>query len=1131
MKKKAINLAQAPMAVKRVLFAFLFFSVWAAPNVGANPSLSEEKVNEEQVLQDGKQVTVKGSVVDSKNEPLIGVSVKVVGTSIGTATDFDGNFTINVPRIGSVLEFTYVGYTSQKVTVGNNATLTIVMEDDSQVLSTVVVTAPIGVQRPPKAIGYSVSSVSAKQLTEAGNTNFASALYGKAAGVKITTPPGGATGAVNVQIRGINSLNYNQQPLYVVDGVMIRNDGQNGSKGANNDGYWADQKIRGNGISDINPMDIESLTILKGASASALYGSDAGSGVVVITTKKGSQNQGLGIELNYNGAFESVSNLPKYQYKYGPGYSPSVNEANGADANGWYFDGKENVSGGQRPYFRAYGQFGPAYDGREVTWWDGSVQSYSARKNQLKEAFQVGYTSNLNVALSKQTDILNYRLSYTRLDYTGTQMNSEMQKNNFNLNSTVKLHKDLSLDVVANYINTKTSNRPELLDRLLNNYDGFFNTAEDFSIFKRKYQTSDGYKYVTLANKERNPEEALVFTTRPYAVLDYYWRRLKNKYEEEENRIITSATLNWDIMPKLKLRGRVGNDFTALNIEDKQFVEVAPEYVKTEGSGGYRIDKNQYSTIYGDALLTYSDKFSSDFDFALAGGIQGRDEKYRTQYSSTANGLIIDNWFSLDNSRNQLNTGTSTTNLAKYAYLGILNLAYKNYLFLEATARQEYNSALPPKNNSYFYWSTNMGFVFTDAVSVPKWLSYGKVRASYGIVGNGCPPYVANIAYRQKVLQTTQGSVPGITLFSPTYGNLDLKPEMKHEWEFGLEARFWDDRLSFDASYYTNTVKNQIAELELPYSSGAERQILNIGEIGSNGLELAVSVTPFIGDFRWTTRFNVGFNSSKVKSYNYGMKEYSFWSADESSIKISAVEGEKLGNIYSFDIKRDEATGQALISDEGYYIIDDSKFVKLGNIMPTAVGGWSNTFNYKNFSLDVMIDYRFGGQMISPGTKYQTGAGRFENTMKYRDAENGGIAWTYTGQGGKTYQRNDGVILEGIKASNKEKNTTVISAADYYINTFTWGASGWNSAMVEDNSYIKLRELTVGYSLPSSIANKMYMKDIRVSLFGRNLFYFWKTLENVDPEAPVGSKWYSQGVDAGSTLASKTLGFSISAKF
>lgn len=1130
MKKKAINLAQTPMAVKRVLFAFLFFSVWAVPNVGANPILAEEKVNEEQVLQDGKQIVVKGSVVDSNNEPLIGVSVKVAGTSIGTATDFDGDFTINVPRVGSVLEFTYVGYTSQKVTVGNNTTLTIVMEDDSQILSTVVVTAPIGVQRPPKAIGYSVSSVSAKQLTEAGNTNFASALYGKAAGVKITTPPGGATGAVNVQIRGINSLNYQQQPLYVVDGVMIRNDGQNGSKGANNDGYWDDQKIRGNGISDINPMDIESLTILKGASASALYGSDAGSGVVVITTKKGSQNQGLGVELNYNGAFESVSNLPKYQYKYGPGYSPSTNEANGADVNGWYYDGKENVSGGQRPYFRAYGQFGPAYDGREVTWWDGSVQSYSARKNELKEAFQVGYTSNLNVAISKQSDILNYRLSYTRLDYTGTQMNSEMQKNNFNLNSTVKLHKDLNLDIVANYINTKTSSRPELLDRLLNNYDGFFNTAEDFSIFKRKYQTSDGYKYVTLANKERNPEEALLFTTRPYAVLDYYWRRLKNKYEEDENRIITSATLNWDIMPKLKFRGRVGNDFTALNIEDKQFVEVAPEYVKTEGSGGYRIDKNQYSTIYGDALVTYSDKFSSDLDFALAGGVQGRDEKYRTQYSATDNGLIIDNWFSLDNSRNQLKTGTTTTNLAKYAYLGILNLSYKNYLFLEATARQEYNSALPPKNNSYFYWSTNMGFVFSDAVQVPKWLSYGKLRASYGIVGNGCPPYVANIAYAQKVLQTSQGSVPSITLHSPTYGNLDLKPEMKHEWEFGLEARFWDDRISFDASYYTNTVKNQIAELDLPYSSGAERQILNIGEIGSNGLELAVSVTPFIGDFRWTTRFNIGFNSSKVKSYNYGMKEYSFWDADESSIKISAVEGEKLGNIYSFDIKRDE-TGQALISDEGYYIIDDSKYVKLGNILPTAVGGWSNTFNYKNFSLDMMIDYRFGGQMISPGTKYQTGAGRFENTMKYRDAENGGIAWTYTGEGGKTYQRNDGVILDGIKASSNEKNTTVISAADYYLNTFTWGASGWNKAMVEDNSYIKLRELTVGYFLPSSIANKMYMKDIRVALFGRNLFYFWKTLENVDPEAPVGSKWYSQGVDAGSTLASKTLGFSISAKF
>ncbi|MEN9918196.1 MAG: hypothetical protein RL662_632 [Bacteroidota bacterium] len=1137
MNKKAISLQHLQPHFRRVMFAAFFFSASVISTVGAETVWEGDKLTKEQVLQDNKQISVQGTVKDVNGEPLIGVSVKVQGSSVGTVTDLDGQFTLSVPSSSSALVFSYVGYIQQNIVVASRKIFDIVLKDDAQQLEQVVVTAPIGVQRPPKQIGYSVSSVSSKQLTESGSTNFASALYGKAAGVKISTPPGGATGAVNVQIRGINSLNFNQQPLYVVDGVMIRNDSQNGAKGANNGDYWSDQKIRGNGAADINPADIESLTILKGASASALYGSDAGSGVVVITTKKGSRREGLGVEFSYNGAFESVTNLPTYQEIYGPGYSPNVNLSNGADVNGWFYDGNKAVNGGKRPYFRAYGQFGPKLDGSQVTWWDGQARTYGLNKNNYADLFQVGYSSNINVALSKQTDVVNYRLSYSRLDYEGIQIGGNQKKNTFSLNSTVNLNKDITLDLVATYLNTNILNRPQSTSRLLSSYDGFFSRAEDVSLFLDKYKTSTGYKWVPSANSERNREEALKYPIRSANTFDYLWDRLKNRYEEEENRLMSSATLNWKISPKFKFRGRLGNDYTAANVEDRKYAQYPAAYAPNNGSddlGSFEITKNQYSILYGDALVTYNQDVTSDLNFTLAGGWQGREEKYLGQKAGTRDGLITENWFSLTNSYSVLSNARSTIEVLKYAYLGIFNMSYKDMLFFEATARQEYSSTLPPKNNSFFYPSGNASFIFSEAMTLPTWWTYGKARASYGIVGNPPPVYVANVLYDQNVLQYDEGSYPALTM-DPTYGNPDLVAEKKHELEFGLETRFWDDRASLDVSFYTNKVKNQILELAVPMSSGSQAKMVNAGEIGSKGLEIAASVTPIIGDVRWTTRFNIGFNTSKVNALNDGIKELRFWDQDQSSVKLSATVGETLGNIYSYDRKRNDK-GELLISDKGYYVIDQSKYVKYGNIMPKAVGGWSNTIDYKGFSVDFTIDYRLGGQLISPSTKYAMGAGMYESTLWGRDAEHGGLAWDWDYKDTKgnivsSHKLNDGILLEGVNEKTGLPNTTIVSAADYYNTTYAWGANGWNDGMVYDNSYIKFREITLGYRIPANIARSLKMGAIKVSVYARNLFYIWKSLDNIDPEAAIGSKWFTQGIDASASPASKTLGFSVSANF
>jgi len=1065
------------------------------------------------------QKNITGTVKDASGS-LPGVSVSIKGTTKATQTDALGKFTISV-NSNEIVVFTAIGYIKQEISFNNQSTLNIVLKESANQLDDVnIVTTALGIKRQEKSLGYAVSTVTAKQLTEAGNTNFASALYGKAAGVKITTAPGGASSAVNVQIRGINSINYNQQPLYVVDGVMIRNDGQNGAAGANNNNYWDDQRVRGNGILDINPADIESLTVLKGASASALYGSDAGSGVVVITTKKGSKNRGLGIDFNYQGSMDKVAFLPNFQNTYGPGYDRETNVANGANEEGWIADPLSPT--GLRPYFRAYANFGPKMDGQQVRWWDGSIRSYSPQPNNYRDVYQTGYTSNANVAISNQTEALNYRFSASRLDYKGTQPGNTGSKNSFNLNSTVKLAPKLSADVIVSYVNTKTRNRPYQLGQVLGSFAGFFSRAEDMGLMKEKYQTSNGYKYSTFDQTAR--PEPFVYNIRATNLLDFYWQQLKNTYDENENRLLSSFTLNYDFAKNLKFRGRIGNDYTGVKAENRQFTEIPSALNGNTSTGSYTTSQGQYSILYGDALVTYSNKIGEDFNVSLSGGYQGRKETYKDLRSNTRDGLVTENFFALSNSFGVAETNETRKEQLKYAYLGLANFSYKDFLFVEGTGRVEYISTLPVANNKYSYYSVNGGFVFSDLWKLPKFWSYGKLRASYGVVGNAPPMYEANVSYTQNSLQTINGSVPTLVAAS-SFGNLGLMPEKKHEAEFGLETRFLNGRLGLDVSYYDNKIKNQILRLDVSSTNGAQSQLVNVGEIGNKGWEIALNATPVTGKFRWDTRLNFASNKSKINSLQDSNSEINFYSSDQSTAKIVARAGEELGNIYIRPRKTD-ASGNYIINDDGFYVMDNSVYVKAGNIMPKAVGGFSNTFSYGNIALDFTIDYRFGGKMIAPNLKYMRGAGMLENSMEFRDADNGGLRYT---SNGKTY--NDGVLLQGVNETTGLPNTKILSAADYYLTTYNWGEGSLTEGEIFKNNYIKMREITLSYKIPATFTKKMGITNLRFSLIGRNLFYIHRTLKDLDPEAPLGNRWWSQGVDVGSTAASRNFGFSLNANF
>lgn len=1088
---------------------------------------------------------VKGRVTNMEGKPMVNVSIGIKGATRGTTTNAEGEFEIESYK-GELLELTSVGYEKKEIPLNNSGAIIYINAQLSLIdnmMNEVVVTA-LGVNKYSRSLGYSLSTVKAEDLTAAGNTNFASALYGRSPGVLINTAPGGATSAVQVQIRGVNSLNFNAQPLYVVDGIVIRNTNEKGIAGINNGGYWADPRIRGNGILDINTADIDNLTILKGASATALYGSEAAAGVVVITTKKGTPKKRLGVSVNYTNTIEQAAFLPAFQTEYGPGADRATNLSEGATEEGWIpvdLDG-DGVNDDLRPNFTAYAQFGPKFDGHTVPWWDGQMRPYEAHENNYRQLYRTGFNSIFNTSVANQTDKFSYRLSYTRNDYKGIQQGGDLQRNTFHLNSNIKITDKLNVDVISNFFTSKVHNRPYQLTRIIAAYAGFYSRAEDMGVVFNKYQTSEGYKWVPWNQSQRNPAEALRYNVK-VELLDLLWMQLKNSEDEYKDRFLNSVTLNYDINKHLKLRGRIGNDLTGLRTETRQYNEYPVIYNSSNKSTGqFKMANGRYSIFYGDGLLTWSNKWNNKWSLSITGGFQSRKENYNDQSNETTDGLVEENWFSLENSYHPVKSVTDRSAILKYAWLGFFNLAYKNYLFFEGTGRQEYSSTLPPGKNSYFYPSINTGFIFSQVLNLPSWVSFGKLRSSVGIVGNAPPAYTSPIAYTQTTLSTLAGPVAALNA-QTNAGNNDIRPENKYELEVGLETMLFRNRIGFDITWFNNRTVNQIVQLSVPSSSGAMTKLVNAGELKSNGLEMGLHAFPLIGkQFKWTSQLNVSLSRSVVSKLASGVKNIVFYEAEQNAVRIVAEEGETVGNIYVYPRLKDE-DGNYIIGSNGLYVIDNNRYEKVGNVMPRVTGGWFNTFSWKRFSFDCAIDYRLGGKMVSPPLKYNTGAGMYKSTLQYRDAGHGGLPYYINNSGEKIALPNhqasspdgskvyhDGVVLPGVTVSGKE-NTQIVDAAYYYMNTFIWGASAVNESVVVNNSYIKLREVVLGYSLPVKLANKLQFNNIRFSLIGRNLLYFYRTLKNIDPEAAIGSNWIRQSVDEGSMAATRSFGFSVNLDF
>ena len=1083
--------------------------------------------------------TIKGMVRDVTGEPLIGASVIEKGTNNGVITDVDGNFTLTVPA-DATLSIAYMGYATREIHLAKRkkqGDLRVTLREDSQQLKEVVVTA-MGIKKDTKRLGYAVSTIESDEIVKAGATNFASAMYGKAPGIRITQTQGGSAGAVSINVRGLTSITGNNQPLIILDGVPIRNGGT--GKSTDFAEFGNDGQIRSNGLVDINPEDIESVSVLKGASATALYGSEAANGAVVITSKRAKSGK-LTVDFTAQVTANLPAYLPKVQTVYGPGRYNTEYSDYEKQTGGFY---QRTMNGeSYRSLYNTTMSFGPKYDGSDVLYWDGKMRPYlPATDNPWKELFRTGWNQTYNLAISQGTETSSNRFSYTFMGETPNSLTGSFTKHNFKLTGSYKPARTLNIEYSLNYIVQDVKDRPQTSLNLYDSFSNMFSSFMDIPYLKQSYVTSLGYRN-TYAGGDATltPDEAWAYDPGYLnGVSNMLWNMYHHHSKETENRLIGMIRPTWQITNWLSLRAQLSTDIT----DTKQTLEYETERPNSlyDPSGSFQNINRRYDIVYGDVMLNFNYNIRR-FDIAATLGWTGRYENMNNMRVSTNGGLVTENWFDLNASRYTASSTLQRMELLKTGYMGTLSLGWDNYLFLELTGRQERSSTL--KDQSFFYPSANLSFLFSNAFRMPAWWNHGKLRLSYGVVGNAPETYAANIIYEQ-------GSDNGFTwnYVPSSWGNANIRPEKKYEYEIGFESKFLNNRLGFDVSYYNNRVKDQILSTPQPSTSGVKYVLMNVGEVANEGWDISVSATPVLTkNFRWDLTANYGIYRNKVVKLADGVPYLEISNIGGGGAKIQAVEGRPMGDIY-VQVPQMNENGEYLVSDKGLYM-NQTELQRVGNINPDGVGGLFSSFSYKNIFLDFSIDFRIGGDVINEMYQYSTASGLTPESLQFRDTEHGGLSYYYPGNNnasgvpvqvdpslgagpnGETVYH-DGVILPGVVASTGEKNTRIIPAGYYYNQTYNWGTQPEQLTYrhsVFDNSYVKLRELTIGYQFPEKLISKLGMTRLSVSVFGRNLFYFYKALKNYDAESSVGTSWASQAVVGGSTTATRNFGVSLRASF
>lgn len=1147
---------------KRVKSVSMLLALMGAASTGmAYADAAPEAVHARAVQQ---QETCTGIVKDATGETVIGASVVVKGTTNGTITGLDGDFTLSNVKKGDIIEISFVGYQTATVTFDGKP-INVTLKDDTQKLDEVVVTA-LGIKKDAKKLGYAVSSVSSEDLTRTGGSTLASGLYGKATGVRIQSAPGGGTSAMSISVRGLSSITGNTQPLIIMDGVPIHNGN------ANDKDYWSQQRIESNGIVDINPEDIENISILKGAAASALYGSEAANGVVMITTKKGKKGSGTNIDFSANVSFDKVAYMPEIQKEYGPGYDNWALGSNSdpqaltgfSDTRRMDFNGNPIVTPNRDIVY----SWGAKYDpSKMVTYFDGTQRAFAPiDHNQWADIFRTGINQTYNLSLTNSSERNNVRFSYTYNDAQAMQYNSNNHKHNFSLNGTFDVTKDIKLNYTATYSNQYIHNRAYRISRLTNNYDGFFGGFTDVAYIRDHTVTSLGYMNSIAAINGGTPDtmtpgEQFLYSPMGSTSLmsEYFWKVFANNQDETHQRFIGSVNPTWTIIPGLTLSGRIATDLTIDKIEGKNDTENAHVFSKNgQYSDSYSLTNSQYSIVYGDVMLMFDKTFNEKHNVTANLGWNARQETFYESVVSTRNGLTQENWFDLAASVGTKEASMSRSDMLKTGAFLTASYGYNSWGFLEGSIRQEKTSTLAHGNNSFWYPSASASVLYTELLKEknPSWWDYGKIRFSYGIVGNAPEIYKANFAY-------SQGSLTRDVTYTYNYvpveiGNSTIKPETKYEFEVGLENKFFNNRLGMEFNFYSNTIKDQILSTTSAASMGATSMLMNVGELANKGVELNLYGTPIENkDWRWDLRFNIAWNKNKVKKLADGLDVLTHnGNIDGGALSLESHVGEPMGDWYAYTWKTDE-NGNYIVGENGLYITDKTERHKVGNAMPKFTGGFGTSLSYKNFTLDMAFDFRIGGDVYNAPWQYMMDAGNITDAIGVRDHETGGLFYYSdtedpTNKGsihvidpseignyrrGETmynghYVWDNGLILPGVKEDGTP-NDIVITQFEANDNLYGWGtgASQSYADAVQKNSYIKCREISLAYTFPISLTKKFACNRLTISGFVRNPFYIYRSLKLFDSETTDGTNWISQAQIGGSTASARTFGVSLRASF
>ncbi|MCB0496318.1 MAG: SusC/RagA family TonB-linked outer membrane protein [Cyclobacteriaceae bacterium] len=1062
---------------------------------------------------------ITGKVTSAEDgSPLPGVNVVIKGTTNGTVTDIDGNYKLSVPESGGTLVFSFIGLESQDIEIGNRSSIDAVMSSDIQQLSEVVVTA-LGVTREKASLGYATQDVEAEEVTKAKEQNFVNSLSGRVSGVQIKQN-NNFGGSTNVVIRGNASITGSNQALFVVDGIPIDNrTGNDAYQTAGRYGY-----DYGNAASDINPEDIESINVLKGAAATALYGSRASNGAIVITTKKGESRKGLGISVSTGFTVGKIdkSTFVEYQDQYGAGYS---NYYYGND--GGPFDDFYDVNGDGTPDLivptyedASYGEkFDPNLN---VYHWDsfvpespnyGKAYPWLAAKNTPVSFFETAYTVNNSVSLTGGNDKNTFRLSYTNYSGSGVLPNSQVHKNTFGFNGSSQINDKLTASVGVNYVNNDVIGRNSTGygDNIMANFRQWWETNVDVESLKDLY-------FQTRRNVTWNMYDAGGGDYDPIFWDNPYWTRFENYESDTRNRVFGNFVLKYDINDWLSLTGRATLDrYNEVREQRRAIGSVASEFGinKLDEQSGYQREDRAVSEINYDLFMTANKNLSPDLNLYAMLGFNIRQNSFESVLASTNGGLAIPRLYTLSNSLQENPFPVETLREKEVAgvYANV-NLGYKDMLYLELTGRRDQSSALPVGNNVYFYPAASLSFVFSEVANA-SWLNFGKARINYAEVGG----------------DTDAGNVYDYYLREPNFSggvltrariyknNPDLKPERSKSFEFGLEASMFNDRLSFDfAAYNTNTF-DQIMTIEVSRATGYRYKTLNGGEVNNKGLEITLGgdIIRSQSGFNWKASLNWSKNVSKVIELVPGVENFVLGSY-QGGVSLNATVGEPFGVIRGTGFQIDPASGKRVVNSSGYYIAVPDQII--GNPNPDWLGGLTNTLSYKGVSLSFLIDMSKGGDVYSLDMHYGQGTGIPVSTVGTNDLGND---WRLpVSQGG-------GIKLDGVKEDGTPND--IYARADYYGGVFYWGNSSRNPGelTVYDATYVKLREASLTYSLPKSLLGNA-IQNVNLSIVGRNLWIMHKNVPYADPESGLGAG-NAQGYLSGSYPTTRTVGFRVDIDF